>query len=425
MLRKTNRKFKKMQDLKSENFKTFLGESKGKLKLLFGTDENDLNKKDLNQPVNMTTNKLNTSTSLKAVVSGEVSTIINSPISNNSKIPFVLDQGGEGTCVANAMAYAVYVSLGNIQNRPVNNINMSENILSRCCLQFLENMTISGFNPGFIVNNPILTPVLDTHQNYMALYDAGSWFSIASSAMFSTNLPSESVWTYPQSYEISIPNYYSPLKNSNPLLTEPYIPSTNGKFTLTSVTCHTINYGSKTYTPQQKDFENHYLNPTIWSNLNDMFARETTLLINDSNTNARQRAFITTVNSRLRSGNCLLMSFYVERQFINTGSDGLYIPSTTNISPSAIIGGHACTIIGIMSGTQWRTKFPSSTKLSRVVASDYLFEIKNSWGSSWGDNGTWYVKITDFINTRINQSIAGYTTTLFTPSCFEIVASLV
>lgn len=407
-----------MHNLDSEKFKNFLDESKKKIVPLYGNDKPDLKLNMTNAP-----NVSDKSGGFKAVVSGDVTAIVTASVTNNTKIPFVLDQGGEGTCVANAMAYAVYASLGNAGNRPVSNINMSENVLSRCCLQFLENMAMSGFNPGFIVNNPILTPVLDTNSNYMTLYDEGSWFSISASAMGATNLPSESVWTYPQNYEMTIPNYYSPLKNSNPLLTTPYDPQTNGKFTITSITCHSVNYGSKTYTPQAQDFQNHYLNPTVWANLNDMYAREATPVINDSNTATRQKAFITTINNRLKNGSCLLISFYVENSFMSVGSDGLYIPSSANISTGLILGGHANTIVGIMSGSQWRTKFPASKRLSSVLATDWLFEVRNSWGTSWGDKGTWYVKITDFINTRINKTTTGYINTLFTPSAFEIVAS--
>lgn len=360
----------------------------------------------------------------KSVTNLNVSNIISAASSTVSSIPFILDQGGVGTCVANSTAYMVYSSLGNVSRRPVgSDLTVSPNIMSTCALQYAENMIFNGFNPGFISGNPVLVNMGLDNTNYDSLFEEGAWFSIAAHGLMSMYIPPESIWQRPKSYITSIPNFFSPVKNTNPLLASVFTPSTNGKYSLRSATLYSANYGSYTVTNTSFNTSSYFLSSTIMSNLVQMWMREVIPLIDDDNTSLRQRNLLSYMNSTLVSGKPLGISFLVESAFENVGSDGLYLPSSSNIDPNEILGGHAVTIVGTMLGSTWRNRFPFSPNLSSVSNSEWLFIVYNSWGTSWGDNGIFYLKVTDFFNTTLQEDNPDYIDTLFNQAVLVITAA--
>jgi C1A family cysteine protease len=85
------------------------------------------------------------------------------------------------------------------------------------------------------------------------------------------------------------------------------------------------------------------------------------------------------IKSALASGYPVVFGFDVYISFLSIGVDGIMpIPSSTE----PIIGGHAVTIVG----------YDDSIKFSNTVSGGFI--IRNSWGSSWGDNGYFYMSYT-------------------------------
>ena len=398
------RKYKNVVDKSADRFQSFLA-------------RNSLVAPDLSM--------LETAHPLYNIVNGTVNTIILTAVPPlTAKIPFVLNQGSEGTCVANAISSAIYASLPTTPARPVGvDLTKSPNLISRCCQQFAENMVRGGFNPAFTTGNPLMISVVASDPDYASLFAEGSWFSIAVTGMMGTYIPSEAIWTYPQPWEQTMTNYYDPTPSANPLLTTPYTPLSNGKYTLSSATCFSANYGVLTYSnPNVTNNSLHYLNVALVNQLIKAYTYETVPLI-AIGASANQNLLLHFMYNQLVLGNPLLISFSVEQQFENIGSDGLYIPSSSSVDINNILGGHANIIIGIISGATWRALFPSSPNHNTILVSDWLFVVQNSWSTSWGAGGYWYIRVHDFFNTTINQNIPGYVNTLFTQTVFTITAT--
>ena len=85
------------------------------------------------------------------------------------------------------------------------------------------------------------------------------------------------------------------------------------------------------------------------------------------------------------------------------------------VDPTTILGGHATTIIGIVTGQMILDKFKSSnlfSTLSQVVPTDKFFKVRNSWGESFGDCGDYYLRVSDFLFCNINTEVPGCINTL-------------
>ena len=87
------------------------------------------------------------------------------------------------------------------------------------------------------------------------------------------------------------------------------------------------------------------------------------------------------IKSALMSYGAIFTSMYMSNTYYNATDAAYY----DNIATS---GNHAVTIVG------WDDSY-SRYKFSRIPAGDGAFIVKNSWGSSWGDSGYFYVSYYD------------------------------
>ena len=87
------------------------------------------------------------------------------------------------------------------------------------------------------------------------------------------------------------------------------------------------------------------------------------------------------IKSALMSYGAIFTSMYMSDTYYNATDAAYY----DNIATS---GNHAVTIVG------WDDSY-SRYKFSRIPPGDGAFIVKNSWGSSWGDSGYFYVSYYD------------------------------
>ena len=98
--------------------------------------------------------------------------------------------------------------------------------------------------------------------------------------------------------------------------------------------------------------------------------------------------FLTTVGdikACIASGYCVMVGFTVYQSFESIGSDGLM--PTPDKNAEQILGGHETLIYGYNDATG-------------------LLSILNSWGASWGDTGSFYMKYTDAADPDIVMDLA-------------------
>lgn len=334
----------------------------------------------------------------------------------SSKLPNVLDQGQLGTCVANAVSSAIFCSLG---GKGQTNNNNSATLISRCHLQFAENMVSSGLNPGFVVGNPMLTQV-GVDEEYNGLFAQGAWYAFSVISLMASGIAQESTWNYPLPSTDPFQNFMFPNKNSNPLIISNYNPGLNNRFFVKSAMCYSANFGPyQVIANENPNYGNWQLSQNYAGKLYNLYIRESWPLFDDENRIAHQDDFINYIVSSINAGMVCLISFQVEYDFLYVDETGLYKPSGEEIDENYILGGHANAIIGVLKGATLKTKFPNID----VNLDDDYFMVRNSWGSGWGDMGNWYVSFNDFRNTVVSGGMQGYINTLFTQSVYTLIAN--
>ena len=91
----------------------------------------------------------------------------------------------------------------------------------------------------------------------------------------------------------------------------------------------------------------------------------------------------------------LYASYYHSAGYLNSKTNAYYDPYTGN-------GNHAITVVG------WDDDY-SKNNFYTAPAGDGAFIVKNSWGSSWGDNGYFYISYYDRVLFAVNKDNQAFT----------------
>lgn len=91
----------------------------------------------------------------------------------------------------------------------------------------------------------------------------------------------------------------------------------------------------------------------------------------------------------------LYASYYHSAGYLNSKTNAYYDPYTGN-------GNHAITVVG------WDDNY-SKNNFYTAPAGDGAFIVKNSWGSSWGDNGYFYISYYDGVLFAVNKDNQAFT----------------
>ena len=91
----------------------------------------------------------------------------------------------------------------------------------------------------------------------------------------------------------------------------------------------------------------------------------------------------------------LYASYYHSAGYLNSKTNAYYDPYTGN-------GNHAITVVG------WDDNY-SKNNFYTAPAGDGAFIVKNSWGSSWGDNGYFYISYYDKVLFAVNKDNQAFT----------------
>lgn len=330
----------------------------------------------------------------------------------SAKIPFVVDQYKQGTCVANQFAYNTFSCL-NLAD--VTTEYKPEYFNSRMAHQYKENLVVAGLNPNYVKGNPIISYQIGQDPLFNDLFDEGAYYAWAC-ASASLGLPNEAFWNYPAPAIADFNNFVNPFAEKNPLINSDYSEEHNYVI-LKEAEVFSAAYGAATFNFDVHSDSDYSLDQPLVDNLELMFAYETLKLGDNINKAKKQLDLFNYILSQLSIGNPLLVSFLVENNFYKIDNSGIYLPAV-KIPSKDILGAHALSIIGTVSGSSLIAKFPSYS--TKIRANQFFFKMRNSWGTSWGDNGDLYVPIESFFRSTVDNGTPGLVNSLFTQSVFAL-----
>ncbi|AYV76141.1 MAG: hypothetical protein Terrestrivirus4_189 [Terrestrivirus sp.] len=351
---------------------------------------------------------------------------ITTSVDLSPKIKTVLDQGQQGTCLSNAVAAVVNYYFEQTKNLDT---TKPENFISRFDMQFKNNLVGNGLNPNDL-NDEILKEMVGSDDSFWnSLYKTGALFSYEFIGL-SCGITDENIWAYPPVYVSEFKNLVNPYAKINPLIVKGY-KHVDDKFYLDNISQYATNYGESNYTELTKlngKNSNWYLSPDADAVGTSLYKQEVTPLIftNQLDVILRQLGEAVFIYNSFTDNKPVLFGFSVAADFFNIDSSGLYLPAKQDFSIDDITGGHACSIVGMITSADLIQHYIDTgleSDVQYVIPNTWYFKVLNSWGADFGDKGFWYIDIDSFFTTTIENILSPlphYVELMFSPVVYTL-----